>query len=239
MITRINIAFVILLLNLSLSAQQREQENLILIQGVVMDATSLEPMPNTHFILNRIFGNVTNEKGEFSIYMEKNDTVRFSYMGYQDFIFIPSDTLTGNLFTAGIFLQTDTMSVGEVIVVPRLPDLRTGILMESPTIAPELRNARNNIAASVYEGIYSQEQLGAPSANYDLLKRKQILDAYEKGAIPSDRMVGLNFLTIPAAILYFSKGLPERPEPPRPMIPQKDIDRMKELYRQTLTKDKR
>ena len=231
MITRINIAFVILLLNLSLlSAQQRGQENLILIQGVVMDATSLEPMPNTHFILNRIFGNVTDEKGEFSIYMEKNDTVRFSYMGYQDFIFIPSDTLTGNLFTAGIFLQSDTMSVGEVIVVP---PLKAPINKPLP-IAPELRNAKNNIAASVYEGIYSKEQLGAPSANYDLLKRKQILDAYEKGAIPSDRMVGLNFLTIPAAILYFSKGLPEWPEPPRPMIPQKDIDRMKELYRKIL-----
>jgi hypothetical protein len=232
---RINTVLVVLLLNITLlSAQQKEQENLILIHGVVMDANSLEPMPNVHFILNKIFGNNTDEKGEFSIYMDKKDTLRFTHIGYRDFIFSPSDTLKGSMFTAGIFLQSDTMFVGEVIVVPRLPDLRTGILLESPSIDPELRNAKNNIAASVHEGIYSEEQLGAPSANYNILKQKQILNAYEKGAIPSDRMVGLNFLTIPAALLYFSKGLPERPEPPVPMIPQKDIERMKELYRKKI-----
>lgn len=231
------IIFSILLLNLTLlSAQQRERDNLLLIQGVVIDGSSLEPLPNTHFILNKVFGNVTDEKGEFSIYIGINDTIKFTYVGYQDFIFTPSDTLTGNIFTAGIFMQSDTMSVGEVIVMPRLPDLRAGILLESPVEEPELRNAKNNIAASVYSGIYSQEQLGAPSANYDLLKRKQLLDAYEKGAIPSDRMVGLNFLTIPAAIMYFSKGLHEHPEPPRPMISRKDIDRMKELYRKNMEK---
>ncbi len=235
MLARINSTVVILFINLSLlSAQQKEKEDLILFQGVVMDANSLKPLSNAHYILNNIFGNVTDDKGEFAIYMVKTDTLRFSHVGYQDYIYTPSDTLTGKMYTAGIFMQSDTLAIGEVIVVPRLPDLRTGLLMESPSIDPQLRNARNNIAASVHEGIYSQEQLGVPSANYEMLKRKQILDAYEKGAIPSDRMVGLNFLTIPAAILYFSKGLPERPEPPRPLIPQKDIERMKELYRKKI-----
>ncbi|MBN1387669.1 MAG: hypothetical protein JW965_04435 [Bacteroidales bacterium] len=234
---RINTALVFLLLNSALlSAQQKVPENLILIQGVVMDANSLEALPNAHFILNKIFANVTDEKGGFAVYMAKNDTLRFTYIGYRDYIFTPSDTLTGKVYMAGIFLQTDTTAIGEVIVVPLLPDLRTGILMESPSVDPELINARNNIAASVYEGIYGQERLGVPSANYDILKRRQISDAYEKGAIPSDRMVGLNFLTIPAAILYFSKGLPERPEPPKPMIPQKDVERMKELYRNKINK---
>lgn len=218
-----------------LPAQQQEGDIPILLQGVVMDAASLEPLPNVHFILNRTYANITDEKGEFSIYIGKDDTIKFSHVGYQDFIYTPSDTLKGDVFTAGIFLQSDTLAVGEVIVVPRLPDLRTNILMESPSYSPEIRNAKNNIASSVYQGVHSQEQLGVPSANYEMLKRKQILDAYEKGAIPSDRMVGLNLLTIPAAILYFSKKLPEKPEPPRPMIPQKDIERMKELYRKKIT----
>lgn len=132
--------FVILLLNLSfMSAQQQERAKLILFQGVVMDAASLEPLPNTHFILNKAVGNVTDEKGEFSLYIEKDDTIKFSHVGYRDFIYTPSDTLRGNAFTAGI--------------------------------------------------------------------------------------------------LFFSKGLPEKPEPPRPMIPQKDIERMKELYRERINKD--
>ncbi|HDZ40488.1 MAG TPA: hypothetical protein ENH59_02245 [Bacteroidetes bacterium] len=234
---RINIALLSLLLGSSmLPAQQKAQDNYILLQGIVMDAVSLEPLPNVHVVLNDLFGNATDGKGEFALYIRKDDTIKFSHVGYRDFLFVPGDTLTGNYFMAGIFMQSDTMAVGEVIVVPRIPNLRTGILLDQPDVTPELRNARNNIAASAYRGLHSQEQLGVPSANYELLKRKQILDAYEKGAIPSDRMVGLNFLAIPAAVLYFSKGLPERPHPPGPAITQQEINRMKELYREKINK---
>jgi len=226
----------LLIISYGLSAQQKIKEDFILVQGIVFDAKSLEPLPNAHFILNGLFGNVTDENGEFSIFLREDDTLRFSYIGYMDFLFTPGDTLKARMYTAGIFLESDTLAIGEVIVVPRIPDLRTQIMMESPEVSPEIRNAKNNIAASVYEGLTTEEQLGDPSANFDLIKRKQILNAYEKGAIPSDRMVGLNFLTIPAAILYFSNGPPERPEPPRPLIQQKEIERMKEIYRRNLEK---
>lgn len=218
----------------TLNAQQKTQDDFIILQGVVMDAVSMEPLPNVHYILNGILGNVTDEKGEFSLFIRKDDTLRFSHIGYRDFIFVPGDTLAGDSFMAGIFLQSDTMAVGEVIVVPRIPNLRTGIMQDAAEVSPELRNARNNVAASAYQGVHSQGQLGAPSSNYELLKRKHMLDAYEKGAIPSDRMVGLNFLMLPAAVLYFSRGLPERPDPPKPVITQQEINRMKELYRERL-----
>ncbi|HCC69654.1 MAG TPA: hypothetical protein DEQ09_00660 [Bacteroidales bacterium] len=234
---RVNIILIILLINISfLSAQQKEEEGFILIQGVVFDAKNMKPLPNTHYILNELFGNVTDEKGEFSIYIRGDDTIRFSYVGYRDFLFIPGDTLKGKLFTAGIFLQSDTLSIGEVIVVPRIPNLRTEILANKPVVSSEERNARNNIAASAFEGVHTRGELGDPATNFELLKRKQIHEAYEKGAIPSDRMVGINFLAIPAAIIYFSKGSNKRPEPPPPLIPQKEIDRMKEIYRKNLEK---
>ena len=235
MSNRINITLLIFVVcSCILTAQQKVQDDYILLQGVVMDAESLQPLPNVNFVLNKIFGNATDENGEFALYIRKEDTIRFSHIGYRDFMFVPGDTLIGNSFMAGIFMQSDTLAVGEVIVVPRLPDLRTGIMMDSPDLTPELRNARNNIATSAHLGLHSQGQLGLPSANFEILKRKQMLDAYEKGAIPSDRMVGLNFLTIPAAILYFSRGLPERPDPPKPIVSQKDIERMKDIYRKNL-----
>jgi hypothetical protein len=232
---RICILSLILLLNMQvIKCQEKKEEKLILLQGVVMDAESLEPLPNAHYILNRMYGNVTDEKGEFSVYLGKKDTLRISYVGYQDLIFSAADTLKGDTFTAGFFLHSDTMALGEVIIVPRIPNLSTGILLESPAVSQEEMNARNNLAASVYQGLNSQQQLGDPSANYELLKRKHMQDAIEKGAIPSDRMIGLNFLALPAAILYYSKGPPERSRAPRPMISQKEIERMKSLYRKNL-----
>ncbi len=237
MTVRICILTLILLLNTQLlTCQEKPVEELILLQGLVMDAESLEPLPNAHYVLNRIFGNVTDAKGEFSVYLAKKDTLRISYVGYQDLIFTPADTLKGDTFTAGFFLHSDTLALGEVIIVPRIPNLSTGILLQSPVVSQEEMNARNNLAASVYQGLNSQQQLGDPSANYELLKRKHMQDAIEKGAIPSDRMVGLNFLAVPAAILYYAKGPPERSKPPQPMISQKEIERMKDLYRKNLEK---
>ncbi len=218
----------------SMTAQVDKQEKYILIQGVVLDAGSLETLPNAHFILNGIAGNATDEDGRFSLYITSGDTLKFTYIGYNDFIFIPSDTLKGNMFTAGIFMESDTLAIGEVIVVPSIPDLRTGIMLETPEVSQEMVNARNNIATSVYQGLNSQSELGDPQTNYDMLKRKQVMDAYEKGAIPSDRMVGINFLAIPAAVVYYSRGMNRRPEPPKPMIRQSDIERMKKIYRQNI-----
>ena len=235
---RVCILTLILLLSVQLlTCQEKTVEDLILLQGVVMDAERLEPLPNAHYVLNRMFGNVTDEKGEFSVYLGKKDTLRISYVGYQDIVFTTADTLQGDTFTAGFFLYSDTLALGEVIIVPRIPDLSTGILLQSPVVSQEEMNARNNLAASVYQGLNSQQQLGDPSANYELLKRKHMQDAVEKGAIPSDRMVGLNFLTIPAAIMYYAKGPPDRSKPPRPMISQKEIERMKDLYRKNLEKN--
>jgi len=231
------ILLVLLLSNLTTFSQEAK-DTLFLIHGIVLDADSQEALPNTHYVLNKMFGNITDEKGRFSVYLSHNDTIKFTRVGYRDFYYSPSDTLSGRVFTAGIFLETDTLALGEVIVIPRMPDLRSSIRSSNYSLSPEMRNAQNNISASVYEGLNSPAELGDPETNYDLLKRKQTLEAYEKGAIPSSRMVGINFLAIPAAIIYYSKGMNQRPEPPKPVIPRGDIERMKNIYKKRITQNK-
>ncbi len=233
---KLSIMILVMMLYLPvLKAQQAVSDDYILLHGTVMDARSTEALSNVHFILNNSYANITDQEGGFSLFLKHSDTIRFTYMGYQDFIFTPGDTLKeGNIYTAGIFMQSDTLVVGEVIVIPRIPDLRAGMLGGSPELSQEERNARNNIAVSVYQGLNSGERLDNPSANYNMLKRKQVLDAYEKGAIPSDRMIGLNFLTLPAVLIKLFKPAPRRPDPPRPLIKQKDVEKMKEIYRRNL-----
>ena len=72
----------------------------------------------------------------------------------------------------------------------------------------------------------------------ELLRQRQTIMAYEKGGIPSDRMVGLNILSIiPASIYLLKNGLPEKPVPPKPHVSNSEIEKMKRSYRESLKKN--
>ncbi len=215
--------------------QGQDQHNYILVNGVVMDASSTMPLSNAHFVINRGYGGVSDDEGRFSLYLDRGDTVIFSYIGYSDALFTIPDTVAVKRLVAGIFLNEDTLSVGEVVVFPAIADLRTEIMTGDYQLSRDEINAQNNIAISTYQGINSAASLGDPQANYEVLRRKQILDAYEKGGIPSDKMISLNPITfIPGVIYIIAKGLPERPESPMPSIKPSEFQKMKELYRQNM-----
>jgi len=229
----IKILVVLLFFTGILSFQLIENDRYILLHGIVMDAKTREPIPNVHYVLNNSYGNITDKDGEFSLYMTRNDTIRFTYVGYQDFFFSPADTLAEEAYTAGIFMQPDTLVVGEVIIIPRLPDLKTDILSDPPRISPEVKNASNNLEIAVYQGIMNRRKLDYPRANYYRLKRQQVLDAFEEGTLPPEWMVGLNILAFPG-LVGSSRAPAERPEPPRPAVSQEDVNRMKEIYQKKL-----
>ncbi len=216
-------------------AQESKLSEQILLHGLVMDASTQKPLSNVHYIINSDFGGATTDQGKFSMYIKRNDTVVFSYMGYSDFNLKLSDTLVGNSFVAGIFMETDTLAIGEVIVLPRMGDLRSEFRNTNIEVSEEFLNARNNLEVATYQGLNSEAALGDPGSNYELLQRKQIVTANERGGIPSDKMLGLNvFSTIPAAIYLLKNGLPEKPLPPEPHVSNREINRMIELYRESL-----
>ena len=227
----INILIILLFFPCVLSSQLIENDRYILLHGIVMDAKTREPIPNVHYVLNNTYGNITDQEGEFSVYMTRDDTIRFTYVGYQDFVYSPADTLAEEAYTAGIFMQSDTLALGEVVVIPRLPDLRTDILSDPPRISPEIKNAVGNLEVAVYQGVMSKRELDYPRANYYSLKRQQVLDAFEKGTLPPEWMVGLNILAFPGFVRS-SRGPADRPEPPRPSVSREDINRMKRIYQE-------
>ncbi len=227
--------FSCLLANNTARGQEKDLNEQILLHGLVMDASSQNPLSNVHYIINNLFGGSTTDMGKFSMYINRYDTIVFSYMGYSDFCFTLSDTLVGNSFVAGIFMETDTLSIGEVIVLPRMSDLRTEFRNTEIEISKEIINAKNNLEVATYQGLHSEAALGEPGANYELLRRKQIITANEKGGIPSDKVLGLNLISaIPVAIFLLKNGLPDRPEPPEPHVSDREINRMIDLYKKSL-----
>lgn len=218
--------------------QQNVTDVSIGFYGVVMDASTLTPIPNSQIFINGIFSSVSDKEGSFSLRVMRNDTILFSVLGYRPVIYNVSDTLSGREFNAGIFLQTDTVAIGEVIIVPRIINIRSEILNAQPGLNTEMDNARFNIAVSRYQGITGQGSLGDPASNYEILRQKQIIDAYEKGGIPSDKMVGLSpFLLVPAAYLLIH-GLPESPPPLKPGLSKRELDQIFRKYLETIRENK-
>jgi hypothetical protein len=210
----------------------------ILFHGLVMDASSLSPIANSQIIINRIFSSISGEDGTFAFYVNRNDTVVFKSLGYKSTILYVSDTLTDREFIAGIYMNRDTLSIGEVVIVPRYTNLKSEILNARSKTPPIMENARYNVAVSAYQGRISQNKLGDPINNYELLRQKQKVDAFERGGIPSDKMVGISpLLLIPAAYLLIH-GLPEKPAPLKQQLTDQEVDQIHIKYMEILKQRK-
>lgn len=211
----------------------------ILIHGIVRDAVTLTPLGNSQIIINRSLNSLSDRDGAFYFRVNKKDTIIISQLGYKSMVFYIGDTLqTGREYAAGIFLKTDTVSIDEVIIIPRLANLKYDILNTPVSSTPEIENARYNIAISAYQGRISQGKLGDPSSNYNVIHQKQRIDAYEKGGIPSDRMVGLSpFMILPAAYLLIH-GLPPTPAPMKSPLSKKEIDDINKKYLESVNRKK-
>jgi hypothetical protein len=220
--------------NPGLSQIKENNNDKILIRGLVIDASTLSPVSNSQIMINNTFSSVSGVDGSFFFYVNFYDTVRFRSLGYKESVMTISDTLRGSEFITGIYLNTDTLSIGEVIIIPGYKNLKSEILNSKSKAPAGMDNARYNVAVSAYQGKYGQNVLGDPLVNYSVINSKQKIDAFEKGGIPSNNMVGLNaLLLIPAAAYLFMKGMPENVPPFKPELTENDIAQIHKKYLET------
>jgi hypothetical protein len=203
-----------------------------------MDTKTLYPISNSQIFINRSFSSVSNTDGTFTFTVNRNDSILFKHLGYKSVLLSVSDTLAGNDFVTGIYMNSDTLAIGEVVIVPKFINLKSEIMNAPSKIPSTMDNARYNVAISAYQGRTTQGRLGDPSANYDLLRQRQKVDAYEKGGIPSDKMVGISpLLLIPAAYLLIH-GLPEKPAPMQEKLTEQEFNQIHKKYLESLNQQK-
>jgi len=204
--------------------------SVILVNGLVMDAQTRTPLSGSQIIINRSFITISDDEGKFAFYVNRADTVVFVRLGYKSATFFVSDTLSSRELLAGVYMSADTITIGEVVIVPKLAKLRSELYNPRPETKQELENAKYNLQISAYQGRISTGRLGDPASNYEMIRQKQKLDTYEKGGIPSDRMVGISpLILIPAAYLLMN-GLPEKPPPPKPSLTDQEVDQLNKRY---------
>jgi hypothetical protein len=227
------------ILTISCFSQEKNEAGIkILFQGLVLDESTLKVIPGSQIMINRIFRSVSGNDGTFAVYVDRKDTIVFKSLGYKPTNVVISDTLKGHQYLAGIYMTTDTLLIGEVVIIPRFTNLKSEILNSRSKAPSTMDNARYNVAVSAYQGRNSVNKLGDPSSNYQLLRQKQKIDAFEKGGIPSDRIIGLNpLLLIPGAYLLMH-GLPEKPTPYKPDITEYELDQINKKFLESLKQKK-
>jgi hypothetical protein len=235
-VRRIYLLFIplIVIIHSSFSQVNANQEDRILFHGIVMDANTLSPISNSQILINHLFSAVSAVDGTFAFYVFRKDSVLFKHLGYKSTFMIVSDTLKSREFIAGVYMHSDTVVIGEVIIVPRFNNLRSEILNSPSKVPSTMENARYNVAISAYQGRTTQGKLGDPAANYDLIRDRQKVQAFEKGGIPTDKIAGINpLLILPGAYLLIH-GLPEKPPQFEQKLTDQEIDELHELYLESL-----
>lgn len=207
------------------------KDNKILFRGLVIDATTLSPVSNAQIMINNAFSSVSGVDGSFLLYVTRNDSIAFRSLGYKESLLQISDTLKGLEFIAGIYLNSDTLSIGEVIIIPGYKNLKSEI-MNSKSIDPQkIDNARYNVAISAYQGKNSQNKMGDPIGNYAVINQRQKTDAFEKGGIPSNNMVGLNaLLLLPAVAYMFLNNTPQTVAPMANHLSDQEVAELHKKY---------
>ena len=210
----------------------------ILFRGVILDASSRTRLGSSQILINRSMSAISEEDGTFSFYANKNDTIIFSLLGYKPVLLIVNDTISGKEFLTGVYLETDTLNAGEVIIVPKLTNLKAEMMNPRINSDARLENARTNISVASYQGRAGQAKLGDPDINYGVIMQKQKVEAFERGGIPSDKIAGISpFMILPAVYLLLH-GLPEPPIAPKYQISSKDLEELQKLYLESLKKRK-
>lgn len=204
--------------------------NRIMFQGLVMDAESSEKVSGAQIVINRKFSSISTSDGTFAFYVNRKDTVVFLSLGYIPATMIISDTLSGKDFIAGIYMKSDTLSIGEVIIVPRFSNIKSKMLSGRSPEQSTIDNARYNVAVSSYQGRNSISSLNDPASNYAAIRQKQTIAAYERGGIPTDQMLGFNAIVLIPAAYMLLKGLPSKPDAYKPEITPYELDQIQKKY---------
>ncbi len=226
---RLGLTFLFLLVVCSLKVSG-QQPDLILFNGIILDADTREPLTGAQYVIRDKSAGAADTRGMVSFYARPHDTVRFSCLGYKNFLMPVGDTLLTNEYIAGIYLSKDTLVIPAVVIIPRLNNMRAEIMADRPDADQELINATNNLKISAYQGLTAATRLDDPAANYEVIRHSQAVAAGEKGGIPSGQMLVFNPLILLPVIYLLSTGLPEVPPAPAPYISARELTRLRELH---------
>ncbi len=103
------------LLTLQISAQNERS-----VRGKIIEAGTVNPLESVNIVnLNKVIGTATNQKGEFTIRVNVNDTLHLSYLGYKSIkVRVTNDWI--NFATSATIEMTELALALEEVVVNQM-----------------------------------------------------------------------------------------------------------------------
>ncbi len=170
---------------------QKFNRDSIFFTGAVMDQADLKGLPYAHFSVNKKRGGTTNEIGRFSLWVNSGDTIKYSFVGYNDVNVVVNDSLQREDYLFGVFLSKDTIALQEVLILPRFGDFKEAFKYAKVN-TPEYVRAKNNVNSATYEALTKRPKTMDAKANTDLLIRQHVSAIENKTMVPTEMIAGVS-----------------------------------------------
>ena len=171
----------------AVSAQERDNR-FIQIDGLTADENGYIVPDVSIYSRHLRRGAASDRRGIFSIISIPGDTVFFSAIGYKSTILTVPATVSGTHFITDVLMVTDTILIGEVLVLPwKTYSEFTRAVLENKPADPLLENMEFNLAL-VEQQIWS-DMRATPGESYRYVMQQMSDNLYTRGQLPANNLL--------------------------------------------------
>ncbi|MEJ2595046.1 MAG: hypothetical protein P8100_07950 [bacterium] len=96
---------------------QESERNLLVLEGHVLTADSLLPVPKAHIISKmNAWGTISHDDGSFIMYVSPLDSVLFTSIGFAPRILYVDSSVMSNARDYNVLMAKDTVMINEVVI---------------------------------------------------------------------------------------------------------------------------
>jgi hypothetical protein len=164
----------------------------VFITGIAFDSKTKEPLSNAYFSINQKKSFATNESGRFSFFGFPNDTIVFSYLGYQPTSLVVPDTLKSEEYVMGVFMREQAVKLAEIIILRRI---KSSSIMITPvqTDQKTMDIAQNHADKAAVEGLTRAPRVYDADMNArKTMRTNQMRSEYKGMLVTPENAIGLS-----------------------------------------------
>jgi hypothetical protein len=177
-----------LVLTLSWLVAQDGERRYIQIDGLTADDQGFIVPDVSIYSKHLRRGAASDHRGIFSIISVPGDTIFFSAIGFKSTLLTVPNTASGNHYITDVIMVTDTIMIGEVLVLPwkTYSEFKRAVLENKP-VDPLMENMEHNLAM-LQQQIWS-DMSPTPGEAYRYTMQQMSDNLYTRGQMPANNLL--------------------------------------------------